>query len=104
MSGVIFVQQNVAFLKYATVCCYKLNTNTIRKKSESPVCQIGTDQYFNAVSMYDQNGAWKNYLLSQKNDAKMFVAQYQITTRGDGKHELHFYDADGGWICKFTSD
>ncbi len=82
----------------------ELNTNTIRKKSGSPVCQIGTDQYFNAVSMYDQNGAWKNYLLSQKNDAKMFVAQYQITPRGDGKHELHFYDADGGWICKFTSD
>lgn len=81
------------------------NMNMIPKPAEGSVnFRVGVSQYFSAVSIYDQNSTWKKYLLSQKGDAQLYAAQYQVLLRDDGKHELHFYDANGGWICKFTAD
>lgn len=83
----------------------ELNMNMIPKPAEGSVnFRVGVSQYFSAVSIYDQNSTWKKYLLSQKGDAQLYAAQYQVLLRDDGKHELHFYDANGGWICKFTAD
>ena len=39
------MQRNVAFLKYATVCCYKLNTNTGGGATLGPKMKSGAASY-----------------------------------------------------------
>lgn len=81
----------------------ELNSNLIKKKSDSIDFVIGTTQYFNAVSVYDKNGDWKKFLLSRKIGDGVYASQYSLTYT-DNKYTLHIYDEYGNWLCKFTCD